>query len=128
MAGIVFVKTKDLEKTVFFYKDLGMKHWLSQPGIEFLSHENMIIGFQQTDEISKDLLLTFFYQTREEVDLLFEKYKNVATSELKENTKYRIYNFFAEDPEGRAIEFQCFLHDLKPICITWITSQELDVD
>jgi len=46
---------------------------------------------------------------------MYAKFKDVATTEPRENTKYRIYNFFGRDPEGRAIEFQCFLHPLPEI-------------
>ena len=32
----------------------------------------------------------------------------------RENPDYRIYHFFARDPEGRSLEFQSFLHELPP--------------
>ena len=31
------------------------------------------------------------------------------------NEQYQIYQFFAEDPEGRTLEFQAFLHPVEPI-------------
>ncbi|MFQ5979283.1 MAG: nitroreductase family protein [Candidatus Heimdallarchaeota archaeon] len=39
----------------------------------------------------------------------------------KENAAYRIYNFYARDPEERLVEFQCFLHPLNP----YLDSDEL---
>jgi len=41
--------------------------------------------------------------------------KDIATTEPKENTKYRIYNSFGVDPEGRKVEFQHFLHRVPEI-------------
>jgi histidyl-tRNA synthetase len=35
-----------------------------------------------------------------------------AVSSPRENSKYRIYHFYARDPEGRSIEFQSFLHPI----------------
>jgi catechol 2,3-dioxygenase-like lactoylglutathione lyase family enzyme len=121
MAGIVFLRTKNLEEITEFYKDkLDMKTWVEQPDIEILQHENFLIGFHQQDESDCDSLLTFFYSTTEEVDIMYGELREHATTEPKINGKYKIYNFFAKDPEGRTIEVQCFLHKLKPINVDWI--------
>lgn len=114
MAGIVFLKTKNLGKVRRFYEDrVGMTVWLEQPGIAILKHGNMLIGFHEQPEPDLDGMVTFFYATREEVDVMHARLSDVATSELKEDPKYRIYHFFGKDPEGRNIEFQHFLHPVE---------------
>ncbi|MHA2502558.1 MAG: VOC family protein [Candidatus Kariarchaeaceae archaeon] len=117
MAGIVFVTTEKLQEMVEFYTDtLGMTPWLSQPDVEMLAHGNMIIGFhQQQKPTPAGCLFTFFYSSQEEVDAMYAKIKDLATTTPKFNEKYQIYNFFARDPEGRKLEFQQFRHDLKPL-------------
>ncbi len=115
MAGIVFLKTRDLERIVAFYtEEVGMRRWLEQPEITILRHDNLLVGFQEGERVDTDALLTFFYPTREEVDAMHDRLRATATSAPKETVRYRIYNFYARDPDGRAIEFQCFLHELPP--------------
>lgn len=94
-----------------------MKPWLEQPDISILQHGNLLVGFQQSTPGSfnlADVVLTFFYDSREEVEEKYRKFHHVATTELKVNERYQIYNFFAVDPDGRRIEFQHFLHPLPP--------------
>ncbi len=115
MAGIIFLRTAEFERTVEFYTgQLEMDVWLEQPSITILRHENLLIGFQdrRDERPDTDGLITFFYRDREQVDRMYAVLADRATSEPKENTRYRIYNFYAEDPEKRNIEFQCFLHEL----------------
>jgi predicted lactoylglutathione lyase len=121
MAGIVFLRTNSLVKTVDFYiNTIGMNKWLSQTNVEILQHENLLLGFQEEEKAEYSDLVTFFYKTKEEVDAMYQKVKGHSLSEPEENDLYGIYNFFAKDPEGRIIEFQSFLHSLKPAGIDWI--------
>lgn len=116
MGGIVFFRTAELNKLREFYTGtVGMNVWLEQPDIAILKFDNMLIGFHQTGEADLSGLITFVYETKEEVDGMYSKIKELAISEPKVNEKYRIYHFFAKDPEGRPIEFQQFLHDTEPI-------------
>jgi catechol 2,3-dioxygenase-like lactoylglutathione lyase family enzyme len=116
MAGIVFVRTTNLQRIVAFYTErIGMKRWLSQPSIEILSHDNFLVGFHESTATDSDSLLTFFYESRDEVDAMYRSLADVATSEPKENTRYRIYNFFGADPDRRRFEVQTFLHELPPL-------------
>jgi hypothetical protein len=46
---------------------------------------------------------------------MYRKLADRAEHAPRENPQYRIYNFFARDPEGRLIEFQTFLHELPPL-------------
>lgn len=116
MAGIVFIKTQNLRKVTDFYKKLGATLWVQQPEINILKHGNMLFGFHQQPESSKDVLLTFFYKEKRQVDEMYHECKERALAEPKENAKYKIYHFFAIDPEDRKIEFQTFLH---PIVFDW---------
>ena len=114
--GIVFLRTAQLETLKPFYLGrVGMTIWVEQPDITILRFGNLLVGFHQQPAADTDVVLTFFYDTREQVDKKHAEFSDVATTEPMENAKYRIYNFFAKDPEGRTIEFQTFLHPLPDI-------------
>ncbi|MEW5827111.1 MAG: VOC family protein [Candidatus Bipolaricaulota bacterium] len=116
MAGIVFLRTARFDEVRAFYTErLGMTIWLEQPDIAILRHGNLLVGFHRQPEADLDGLLTFFYETGAEVDEMYGRLRDVATGEPLENLKYRIYHFFARDPEGRKIEFQQFLHGVPPV-------------
>ena len=57
-------------------------------------------------------LITFFYDRKERVDQAYEQFKALARTPPQMNKKYRIYHFFARDPEGRMIEFQYFADEI----------------
>ena len=112
--GIVFLRTAQFEAVTSFYSDrVGMDIWLEQPDIRILRHGNLLVGLHRQATADLDALLTFVYDSRTDVDAMYTKLLDIATSEPEENTTYRIYNFFGRDPEGRKIEFQCFLHQLQ---------------
>lgn len=92
-----------------------MRRWLSQPQIEILQHENLLVGFHQSDQVDVDSLVTFFYPSREQIDEMYARFAAIALGPPRENGKYDIYNFFAKDPDGRRIEFQAFLKSVPPI-------------
>jgi hypothetical protein len=116
MSGIVFLKCVNIDVLKEFYMGtVGMKVWLEQPDICILRHGNMLVGFHLAGSVDSGCLLTFFYDTREEVDEMFAKLEARAETRPRVNEKYRIYNFFAKDPEGRNIEFQAFLHPVEPV-------------
>ncbi len=115
MAGLTFFRTKKPEEIVRFYtEEVGMKIWLEQAGCTLLKHGNFLLGFCGSDEVDTQGVITFFYPDRSTVDEMYDKFRDIATGEPKDNERYNIYNFFAEDPEGRTIEFQTFLHPLEP--------------
>ena len=115
MAGIIFLKTENLARILTFYTGpVGMCVWLEQPGITILRHENLLIGFQQHSTSDIAGILTFFYPGKSGVDAMYQALRNVALDPPRTNERYRIYHFFARDPDGRVIEFQQFLHDLPP--------------
>ena len=129
MAGIIFIRTVNLQKIRSFYTEtVGMKIWLEQPGIVILSHENMLLGFQESEAADCDSLLTFWLRTREEVDGMYKLLSNTALTVPKENDQYGIYNFFATDPDERRIEFQAFLHPTKMVSGVPPLTGEKEVD
>lgn len=116
MAGIIFLRTAKFDEVRAFYTEtIGMSVWLEQPNIAILRHGNLLVGFHRQPEADLAGLITFFYETRDEVDEMYARLHDVANAEPKQNPKYRIYHFFATDPEGRKIEFQQFMHPVPPI-------------
>lgn len=111
MTGIAFFGTRDLEAVVAFYVDrLGASVWLEQPDCTILKYDNQLLGFCARDSAETDGTLTFVVDGRSEVDAMFTELADVARDEPVENERYEIYQFFADDPEGRTVEVQAFLH------------------
>lgn len=111
MSGIVFLKTQEREKLKVFYQEqVHCRIWLEQADCIILQHGNFLFGFCQRDNVDNDTMLTFFYETEEEVNRIYNQLKSIASSVPTRNDKYNIYQFFARDPEGRPIEFQTFNH------------------
>jgi len=111
--GITFIRTAMMDTLKDFYiNEVGCEMWLEQGGCFILKHGNQLFGFCEAQEPELDGLLTFFYTNTDMVDYMFQKFEDRADMPPMKNTKYRIYHFFAHDPEGRRIEFQVFLHEL----------------
>jgi len=114
MSGIVFMKTRNLQAIRHFYRDrIGCSIWLEQPDCLVFRHGNLLIGFCEREEISRGAMLTFFYESREEVDEMFVKLKDISRTNPEAIAKYEIYRFFASDPEERELEFQSFDHPVS---------------
>ncbi len=115
MSGIIFYGTNELEKIKDFYMNrVGMELWLAQDDCIVLRHDNLLLGFCQREEVQGEGVITFFFRTPEEVDLIYPSLEDCATEEPNKVEQYRIYRFFATDPEGRKLEFQSFLHPVEP--------------
>jgi hypothetical protein len=122
VSGILFLNTKDLEGIRKFYQaKIGMTLWLDQGDCIILKHGNLIVGFCKGEEKPFGGLITFFYETKEEVDEIYRVLNLNADNPPQVNEKFGIYHFYAQDPEGRRLEFQCFLHPLEP----FLTGEEL---
>ena len=116
MSGIVFFATERLEEVVDFYcEDVGASVWLEQTDCTILQYDNLLFGFCDRETADTEGILTFVSETNAEVDAAYEALADRADGEPHENGRYGIYHFFAEDPEGRAIEFQRFLHETDPV-------------
>jgi nitroreductase len=113
VSGITFYKTKDLNQIKSFYiSKVGMRVWLEQTDCVILKHDNMLLGFCERDESEIQGTITFFYDTEADVDEMYEKMQEHVLGEPEVNDKYRIYRFYARDPEDRRLEFQSFRHQL----------------
>ena len=111
--GIVFFNTTRLEEIKEFYIDqLGCKLWIDQGNCAILRYGNLLVGFCAGKKSEPEAVITFFFESREGVDRQYQKFKSIAIAPPKENKKYRIYHFYARDPEGRSIEFQYFMHPI----------------
>jgi nitroreductase len=115
MSGLIFLPTSDLRATLSFYKSkLGMKLWLDQGDCAVLQHGNLLLGFCERSGESFNGIITLFYETREEIDAIYQTLRDIAEGAPKETEAYKIYHFYARDLEDRRIEFQTFLHELRP--------------
>jgi catechol 2,3-dioxygenase-like lactoylglutathione lyase family enzyme len=116
MSGIIFFKSEQLNQIVRFYTEvLGMSIWLEQDDCSILQYGNLLIGFCQRETTETEGMITFVFETRQEVDRIFAELDEREKTPPKENSKYNIYQFFASDPDGRTLEFQAFLHPVKPL-------------
>lgn len=107
MSGIIFLKS-NLDISIPFYKKIGMDVWLDQGGCMIMKHGNMLLGFCMGEpEICG--VITFFYETMNEVDSMYAELSDISDGKPRINEQYKIYHFYAKDPEGRIIEFQHFL-------------------
>ncbi|MDH4156021.1 MAG: nitroreductase family protein [candidate division Zixibacteria bacterium] len=113
MSGIVFLRTSRIDTLRDFYLDrVGCQLWLDQGDCVIFRHGNLLFGFCERDESDRQGLLTFFYDTQADVDAIYRSLQSVAVSPPVMNEKYRIYHFFAHDPDGRQVEFQTFDHPI----------------
>ena len=109
MSGILFLKTKDLSSLKDFYiEKIGCEIWQDQGDCVIFRHGNFLFGFCERDEIEAKAMLTFFYESSNDVDRMYAKLKDVAVSEPNQNDKYNIYQCFVNDPDGRMVELQYF--------------------
>lgn len=118
MSGIVFFATEQHDAVVDFYVDIvGADVWLEQPGCTILEYADgdaapFRFGFCERDHTDDCGILTFVYDDKAAVDRMHDRVGDAARETPHENEQYRIYQFFADDPDGRTAEFQTFLHDV----------------
>jgi nitroreductase len=109
MSGLIFFRTTKLEKISKFYlEEVGMSLWLDQGSCRVFKTGNMLLGFCKREEPETEGIITFFFDSREEIDAMYVKFADSAENEPRYNPDYDIYHFFCRDPEGRIIEFQRF--------------------
>ncbi len=113
VSGLIFFKTKKLKELKEFYMNrVGATLWMDQGDCQIFRKGNFLFGFCRRDKADLDALMTFFFDKKEKVDLIYRELKGIALSPPVMNKNYPIYNFFARDPEGRMIEFQYFTGDI----------------
>jgi len=112
MSGIAFFRTENRAEVVDFYTSIvGADVWLEQPDCTILEYDGFRFGFCGREETDDCGILTFVYEDRAGVDEMYEVAGDAARERPHENEKYDIYQFFADDPDGRTAEFQTFLHE-----------------
>ena len=116
MSGIVFFGTRKHDEVIEFYADtVGTTVWLEQPDCTVLKYDNQLLGFCARETADTDAVVTFVKEDRAGVDAAYEDLADRARGEPEENERYEIYQFFADDPEGRTVEVQAFLHPTDPV-------------
>jgi len=113
MSGIVFFATENEDRVVEFYREYAdAEVWLDQDGCTILSQGAFKFGFCERDRTEDCGIITFYFGDRAAVDAAHERLGDRARGPPTENEQYDIYQCFAEDPDGRTVEFQTFLHPL----------------
>jgi catechol 2,3-dioxygenase-like lactoylglutathione lyase family enzyme len=114
MNGIVFFRTTQRDRLVEFYRDrLGLREWLDQPGgCTILRFGTLLVGFCEATTADTDGTITLVVDDRAAVDDRYATLRDVATGPPRRNEDFDIYQFFLDDPDGRTVEVQTFLHDL----------------
>lgn len=117
MAGIVFYRTEQRDRIVEFYTGtLGFEQWLEQEaGCTILKRENLLLGFCDGEQTESEGIVTVVLDDREAVDALYDDLQARARERPTKNDDFDIYQFFADDPDGRAVEVQTFLHETPPL-------------
>jgi predicted lactoylglutathione lyase len=110
VGGIIFFQTTQLHVLTDFYLDkVGCTLWLEQAECRVFQYGNMLLGFCQREELDNLGMISFNVDSKETVDQYYKIFNSIALSEPKDNSTYRLYHFYAKDPDGRNIEFQYFL-------------------
>jgi len=116
MGAVIFFKTEDVQRTTDFYTSiLGFSSWLTQPNIEILKYDNLLLGIQLAESISPAPLLGLFVNSKEEVDRFYSRLNDLAENAPAINSVYDIYGFFAKDIDGRRIEVFTYLIETPDI-------------
>jgi predicted enzyme related to lactoylglutathione lyase len=111
---IHFYRVDDLQKTQEFYQGvLGFTLYKNQELCHIYEINTLgKIGFCTHHPKQKNdaTCITFVYETKEEVDEIYTKLKDIIKCEKPHiNNQFRIYQFFAKDPNNLTLEFQMFL-------------------
>jgi catechol 2,3-dioxygenase-like lactoylglutathione lyase family enzyme len=116
MTGIVFYRTDRRDRIVDFYSSrLGFEEWLRQDaGCRILRRDNLLLGFCAAGSADTDGIVTVVVDDRDAVDELHGDLGDVARGPPERNDDFDIYQFFVDDPDGRTVEIQTFLHQTPP--------------
>jgi len=110
MSAIVFFETANLALIREFYQNkLALDVFKDQGRCLIFELGNMKLGFCSADAAETQGTITFVYASREKVDEAYFRHLDIATTKPEQSDFFKIYHFWARDPEGRNLEFQCFL-------------------
>lgn len=114
MSGIVFFKTNRLSRLRNFYtSEIDARVWKDQGDCVIFQKNDFRFAFcQRKGKPETCGVITFLYDDRETVDSVYSQITEIARDEpISRVPDYNIYQFYGEDPEGRTLEFQCFLDE-----------------
>ncbi|MBL0737945.1 VOC family protein [Flavobacterium sp. GN10] len=114
--------SSDLQKTIQFYTDLGFKQngQNTEEIVSFsIAENNFIINFFTTNrfktalkgdlvnaKIENEIIFSLSAESREEVDLWYDKVKKVGGTIFSEPENYQLgYTFGFADPDGHKFNF-----------------------
>ena len=98
MSGLIFYRTTRLDEVSKFYlEDVGMSLWLDQGACRIFKMGNLLLGFCKREESETEGIITFFFDTRGEVDAMFDKFSCTAEKAPRYNPDYDIYHFFCRE-------------------------------
>jgi len=107
--GIVFFRTEAQDDVIDFYTGrLGATVAVEQPDCTIVERAGFALGFCAREGAETEGTLTFVVPTREAVDEAYGALEDRTRGPPEYSETYEIYQFFAEDPEGRTVEVQSF--------------------
>lgn len=117
MSGIVFFRTeRRVEVTSFYIERLEFDRWLEQEGgCTILRYDNLLVGFCDAAETDDEGVVTIVVEDEATVDDLHRELSDVARGPPEANDEFDVYQFFADDPDGRTLEVQTFRHPTPSI-------------
>jgi len=77
--------------------------------------DDLLSGFRDGADAGTDGIVTVVVEDRAAVDDCYEDLRDVARGPPAINDDFDIYQFFADDPDGRTVEVQTFLHPTPPV-------------
>lgn len=108
---INFYTCYDLKETEEYWLNLGLTLYMKQPNCIILDSKEGQIGFLESKDHQPPVYscISFTKDTKEEIDELYNKYKDIALAPPKNHHTAPVYSFFMKDPNGLKVEFQTFI-------------------
>ena len=108
---INFYLTRSLKRTEDFYTELGLTVYMRQANCIIFQADEGQLGFVDSPHCVPPTYscISFTKDTIEEIDALYEQYKQYAVTTPQEHPTAPIYSFFMKDPNGLSVEFQVFI-------------------
>lgn len=118
--AITFLPTLDLDRTASFYRDqVGWPEVLDQGSCRIFRIVNgAYIGFCQSETPAAEPNRIVITLVADDVDATYARWSaaEVPTDGTpRENPVFRIYHFYAQDPNGYRLEVQRFLHSFDEV-------------
>lgn len=108
---INFYTCRNLKETEEYWTSLGLTLFMKQPNCIILDSKEGQIGFLESENHIPPVYscISFTIDTKEDIDKLYNKYKDIALAPPKVHHSAPVYSFFMLDPNGLKVEFQTFI-------------------